>query len=105
VNPIITEKGYQNAPFWDMSQPSGAGAMYSTTEDLYKLDRVLQTDKVLTENSKQAMFSPFARMGLKEPKEYYGYGWCIDTHFGRDRQMHYGSIDGFRAIISRYPTK
>jgi CubicO group peptidase (beta-lactamase class C family) len=102
---IITETGYQNAPFWDMSQPSGAGAMYSTTEDLYKLDRVLYTDKVLTENSKQAMFLPSARMGLKEPKEYYGYGWCIDTHFGHDRQMHYGSIDGFRAIISRYPAE
>lgn len=102
---IITETGYQNAPFWDMSQPNGAGAMYSTTEDLYKLDRVLYTEKVLNENSKQAMFSPIARMGLREPKEYYGYGWCIDTHFGRDRQMHYGAIDGFRAIVSRYPAE
>jgi CubicO group peptidase (beta-lactamase class C family) len=102
---VITETGYQNAPFWDMSQPSGAGAMYSTTEDLYKLDRVLYTEKVLNGNSQQAMFSPTARMGLREPKEYYGYGWCIDTHFGRNRQMHYGAIDGFRAIISRYPSE
>jgi CubicO group peptidase (beta-lactamase class C family) len=102
---IITETGYQNAPFWDMSQPSGAGAMYSTTEDLYKLDRILYTEKVLNGNSKQAMFSPTARMGLREPKEYYGYGWCIDTHFGRNRQMHYGAIDGFRAIVSRYPSE
>jgi CubicO group peptidase (beta-lactamase class C family) len=102
---IITETGYQNAPFWDMSQPSGAGAMYSTNEDLYKLDRILYTDKLLNENSKQVMFSPAVRMGLKEPKEYYGYGWCIDTHFERDRQMHYGAIDGFRAIVSRYPAE
>jgi CubicO group peptidase (beta-lactamase class C family) len=102
---VITETGYQNAPFWDMSQPSGAGAMYSTTEDLYKLDRVLYTEKVLNENSKQTMFSTTVRMGLREPKEYYGYGWGIDTRFGRDRQMHYGAIDGFRAIISRYPSE
>jgi CubicO group peptidase (beta-lactamase class C family) len=102
---IITETGYQNAPFWDMSQPSGAGAMYSTTEDLYKLDRVLHTDKLLNENSKQVMFSPTVRMGLGEPKDYYGYGWAIDSHFGRDRQRHYGSIYGFRAIISRYPAE
>jgi CubicO group peptidase (beta-lactamase class C family) len=102
---VITETGYQNAPFLDMSQPSGAGAMYSTTEDFYKLDRVLYTEKMLDEHSRNTMFSPIARMGSREPKEYYGYGWCIDTHFGRDRQMHYGAIPGFRAIISRYPSE
>jgi hypothetical protein len=51
------------------------------------------------------MFSPIVRMGLREPREYYGYGWYIDTHCERDRQMHYGAIQGFRAILSRYPSE
>jgi CubicO group peptidase (beta-lactamase class C family) len=102
---IKTETGYENAPFCDMSQPSGAGAMYSTIEDLYKWDRALYTDKVLNEHSRNAMFSPIVRIGSKEPKTYYGYGWEIDCHHGRDRQIHDGEIDGFRAIISRYPAE
>lgn len=102
---ILTETGYQNPPFWDMSQPSGAGGLYSTTEDLYKWDQILYTEAVLKENSKNAMFSPIVRMGSSEPKGYHGYGWSIDTHFGRERQMYYGSIPGFRAILSRYPSE
>jgi CubicO group peptidase (beta-lactamase class C family) len=98
---IKTETGYENPPFWDMSQPSGAGGMYSTTEDLYKLDRALYTDQVLTEESKKQMFAPMVRMGSEQG--YHGYGWSIDTHYGRGRQMYYGAIYGFRAILSRYP--
>lgn len=102
---IKTEIGYQNVAFCDMSQPSGAGAMYSTVEDLYKWDRSLYTDKVLNENSKNMMFSSTIRVGETEPKAYYGYGWGLDTHHGRNRQIHGGAINGFRAIISRYPAE
>ena len=102
---VLTETGYRNPPFWDMSQPSGAGGMYSTTEDLYKWDQALYIDAVLNEHSRSTMFSPIVRMGSWEPKQYCGYGWCIDTHYGRDRQMWYGAIHGFRAILSRYPSE
>jgi CubicO group peptidase (beta-lactamase class C family) len=100
---ILTETGYQNPPFWDMSQPSGAGGMYSTTEDLYKFDRALYTDVVLNEDSKKLMFAPIVRMGSEQG--YHGYGWSIDTNCGRDRQMYYGAIHGFRAILSRYSSE
>jgi CubicO group peptidase (beta-lactamase class C family) len=49
----ITENGFQNALFWDQSQEAGAGAMYSTTEDLYKWERSLYTDAVLSQASKR----------------------------------------------------
>ena len=102
---IKTETGYQNAAFCDMSQPSGAGAMYSTIEDLYKWDCSLYTDKVLNEDSRNMMFSSTVRVGETEPKAYYGYGWDIGTHYGRNRQIHDGEIDGFCAIFSRYPAE
>jgi CubicO group peptidase (beta-lactamase class C family) len=100
---IKTSTGYQNPPFWDMSQPSGAGGLYSTTEDLYKWDQTLYTEAVLNESSKSTMFSPIVQMGSLEG--FHGYGWCMDIHFGRDRQMYYGSIPGFRAILCRYPSE
>ncbi|GAA6623471.1 serine hydrolase [Scytonema sp. NUACC26] len=101
----ITETGYQNASFWDQSQGSGAGAMYSTTEDLYKWERSFYTDAVLNEVSKKAMFASTILTSSSGSKSYYGYGWYIDTYCGRDRHFHAGGFSGFRAIIARYPSE
>jgi len=101
----ITENGFQNAAFWEQSQGAGAGAMYSTTEDLYKWERSFYTNAVLSETSKNAMFSPTIMANLSNSKAYYGYGWYIDTHCGRDRHVHTGGFSGFRAIIARYPSE
>jgi CubicO group peptidase (beta-lactamase class C family) len=102
---LLTETGYRNPPFWHMSQPSGAGGMYSTTGDLYKWDQALYGDTVLSEQSRNTMVLPLVRMGTWEPKQYCGYGWLVDTRYGRDRQMWYGAINGFRAVLSRYPSE
>lgn len=99
----ITENGFQNAAFWDQSQGAGAGAMYSTTEDLYKWERSFYTNLVLSEASKNAMFAPTVIADFAGSKGYYGYGWYIDTHCGRDRHVHAGGFSGFRAILARYP--
>ena len=60
-----------NTDYLDMTQPYAAGSLYSTVEDLYKWDQALYTEKVLSEASKQRMFTP----GLSD----YGYGWEIGT--------------------------
>jgi CubicO group peptidase (beta-lactamase class C family) len=101
----LTENGFQHAAFWDQSQGAGAGAMYSTTEDLYKWERSFYTNAVLSETSKNAMFAPTIIADLSGSKGYYGYGWYIDTHCGRDRHVHAGGFSGFRAIIARYPSE
>lgn len=95
---------YLNAAFLDMSIPSGAGALYSTVEDLYKWEQALYTDAILSQHSRTAMFAPTIVVDPEETqKTYYGYGWLIDTHEGRDRLFHDGGINGFSAILSRYP--
>jgi CubicO group peptidase (beta-lactamase class C family) len=84
-----------NAPYIDMSVPSGAGALYSTVEDLYLWDRALYTEKLVGKSSLEKIFSPF--------KEDYGYGWVIKPVEGRKRIWHNGGIEGFLAEISRFP--
>lgn len=101
----ITENQFQNAAFWDQSQGAGAGAMYSTTEDLYKWERSFYTDALLSKASKNAMFASTIMARLSASKSHYGYGWYIDTHYGRDRHVHAGGFSGFRAIIARYPSE
>lgn len=97
--------GYVNAPYLDMSLPYAAGSLYSTAEDLYKWDRALYTDEILSEESKQLMFSPHMAMGNSD----YGYGWSLDKMpVGKTRdsvaiQVHGGGINGFNTLIVRVP--
>ena len=59
-------EGYRNADFLDMSLPHAAGSLYSTLGDLYRWDRSLYTEKMLTKKSLETMFTPV--------KNDYGYG-------------------------------
>lgn len=96
--------GYDNNPgevvvskFIDMSIPFSAGAMYSTVEDLYKWDRALYTDKLISAKSKQKIFTPFLNN--------YGYGWNIVKAKTMDAEktihIHSGGINGFSTNIMR----
>ena len=90
----LTKEGLVNAPYVDMSMPHAGGALYSTIEDLFLWDRALYTEKILKKSSLEKMFTPF--------KGNYGYGWRIDSIFGRKRIHHGGSIFGFQTHIARY---
>lgn len=86
--------GFHNADYIDMSLPYAAGSLYSTARDLYRWDRALYTDKVLTKASKEKMWTPV--------KNNYGYGWGINTR-GHKQYSHGGGINGFSTFIARYP--
>ncbi len=98
-----TPDGYRNCDFVDMSTPYAAGALYSTVEDLFKWDQALYTDKILSEKSRQKIFTGYfdASPGVK-----YGYGWVI-TYFktgDNDSTLiadHGGGIYGFNTRIRR----
>ena len=97
--------GYSNAPYLDMSLPYAAGSLYSTAEDLYKWDRALYEDQVLSTESKELMFSPHMATGNSS----YGYGWSLDTvavgesHDSIPIMVHGGGINGFNTLIVRFP--
>lgn len=100
-----TGNGYANAPYLDMSLPYAAGSLYSTVEDMYKWDRALNTDKVLSEESRKLMFTPQIPAGSSQ----YSYGWMIDkmpvgkTRDSVDMVGHGGGINGFNTLIVRFP--
>jgi CubicO group peptidase (beta-lactamase class C family) len=104
---IILEKrasGYQkinfqyvNAMFVDMSIPNAAEGMYSTVDDLYKWDRALNSETILSKKAKKKMFNQ-NRLGN------YGYGWFIKNIQNNingsetTKVYHTGEVSGFTSL-------
>lgn len=97
--------GFVESPYIDMSVPFSAGALYSTTLDLYRWDQSLTTNKLVSENSLEAMFHPYvaAPDKLAPPGTHYGFGWFISTVFGRTEIWHEGGISGFTSFNGWFP--
>jgi CubicO group peptidase (beta-lactamase class C family) len=96
----MTPGGPQQAIDTESSWASGAGALYSTVEDLFRWDRALSSGNMLQESSMEAMFEPWAETGQGFS---YGYGWELGQMAGRPSQMHAGTIFGFGSFFSRFP--
>ena len=58
----------------DMSWAYAAAGLYSTVEDLYKWDRALNTEKVLSKESIDDMFTSFFS---QDTGAQFGYGWIL----------------------------
>lgn len=90
----------EDDPYFYMPNAMGAGDMYSTAGDLYKWDRALYTDKLLPEEYKKQMWTPFL--------EGYGYGWVILNANGAGAAdsstmiWHTGGINGFNTMFARF---
>jgi len=98
---IFRAKGYAkkgkktvNADHISMDWPFSAGVLYSTLDDLYKWDRSLYENKILSEASRKKMFTP--------GKSNYGYGIIIDSMENHLRIWHNGGIPGFSTNLSRF---
>ena len=83
-----------NADYISMEWPYSAGVLYSTLGDMYKWDRALYGNKVLSDESRKKMFTP--------GKSNYGYGVIIDSLEKHLRIWHNGGIPGFSANFSRF---
>jgi CubicO group peptidase (beta-lactamase class C family) len=95
-----TPRGYETAPYLDMSIPYAAGSLYSTVEDLYLWDQALYGEKLLSAKSKELMFKP----NLNN----YGYGFVImnatlapPTKLAVPVIRHGGGINGFNTTLLR----
>lgn len=85
----IIQADYLYVPF-----TNGAGSIYSTVNDMYKWDRALYTEKLITRKSLEKMFTPY--------KDTYAYGWFVREAFGRKLIEHRGGINGFLTMIQRF---
>jgi CubicO group peptidase (beta-lactamase class C family) len=87
------------ADYIDASVPYAAGALYSTVGDLLLWDQALYTEKLVSQELLDTMFTPFA----SNPLGGYGYGWFISERHNRLVVRHGGGGDGYVGIIERYP--
>ena len=87
--------GPVNAEYVHMSVPHGAGALYSTTQDLLKWQLALYGGKVLKPESLAKMTTPF--------KDDYAFGLIVRTIDGRKQMWHNGGIQGFNSSMAWYP--
>ena len=87
-------KEIENAEFIDMTVPGGAGALYSTVEDLYLWDRALYTEKLVKKPTLEKVYTPF--------KSNYSWGWRVGEQYGHKLVGHGGGIDGFNTTIVRF---
>ena len=86
--------GYEKAPYLDWSNKTGNGSLYSTVDDLYRFDRLLNADTLLKSTTRQKYFVEGA--GNR-------YGWYIRTRFGRRLMAAKGHSPGFTAELDRFP--
>ena len=98
--------GFVNAEYLDMTLPYAAGSMYSTVEDLYRWDRSLYTEKLLSGRFRDRLFEP----AIQTPGGgSYAYGWGLrNRQFGSMKDSvivisHGGGINGFNTLIVRVP--
>lgn len=74
-----------------------AGAMYSTTGDLYKWAQSIAAGEILTNDSWKDAFT--ARL------DHYGLGWWIDSLFGKKYIAHSGGRLGYMSNLAYYPAE
>ncbi len=82
-----------NTRYFDVRNAIGAGNIVSTTYDLYLWDQALYTDKILSDESKRKIYTPFLAN--------YGYGWSIVKADSITIYSHGGGINGFSSFITR----
>jgi CubicO group peptidase (beta-lactamase class C family) len=86
--------GYEKAPALDWSNKTGNGSLYSTVDDLYRFDRVLNTDTLLKSTTRQKYFVEGA--GNR-------YGWYMRKRLGHRLMAAKGRSPGFTAELDRFP--
>ena len=95
-----TEKEWPGAaPYMHLK---GNGGILSTTEDLFKWDRALVGDTILSKEAKKKYFFPVLRAD-ETGKSHYGYGWDVTkTDRNTTRIWHNGSNGVFYADFYRF---
>ena len=92
---VLNAHDTMKAPIVDSSISFSAGAIYSTTGDLYRWSQALENNSILSASEQNEAYT--------RVKNNYGYGWEIDSIDGKRRLAHDGGIPGYITIISRVP--
>ncbi len=94
--------GFSSGDFRDQSNTMGAGDVYSTIEDMFKLHLGIQNNTLLNVQLTNEMFTP----GMRPAR--YGYGWFNQKFRYTDTDSaaanyHLGMMEGFISFFLRIP--
>ena len=89
----LSENGLSNADFFDMSLFFACGCLYSTVEDLYKWNKALDEEIVISKKSVEDMLTPY----VSDEALRYGYGWYLTE----ESAYHNGITYGFKSKVWR----
>ncbi|MBI1192369.1 MAG: serine hydrolase [Bacteroidetes bacterium] len=99
---------YVRAQDWDMSWVAGAGAISSTTEDLFRWNEAVFGGKVLNADLLREAHTP-AKLNNGQQAEAlgssYGFGWMPDENRGLAMIGHTGGLHGFSSDLTRLPAQ
>lgn len=86
---------------YDLTDVFSAGAVVSTVGDLARWNEALNSERLLSKESKNLMWSPAILNSGKVTN--YGFGWFLETTEGHRNVGHGGSTSGFSATLQRFP--
>lgn len=86
-------EGY-NAKIFHPSFGYSSGGLHSTVMDLYKYDRALAHNQLISKESFDLMTTPYSQIGNKD----YGYGWYVDMYM-EDTISHPGNLIGWHSML------
>jgi CubicO group peptidase (beta-lactamase class C family) len=97
--------GIVNASCTDVSLKYAAGGLYSTVGDLYKWDQALYTDRLVSKDTLNTIFTTTVSIDSSQwpAGAAYGNGWFISQQSGHNVIWHSGFVYGFVSQINRYP--
>ncbi|HEX2855770.1 MAG TPA: serine hydrolase domain-containing protein [Opitutaceae bacterium] len=72
----------------------GAGSLYTTARDLWRFDRALAAEKILSRKMQDVMLT-------QQVKGRFGYGWFLSEQGGRYFPWHKGDFRGHAAMFVR----
>jgi CubicO group peptidase (beta-lactamase class C family) len=85
---VLNDSVQQPSAITDSTVPFAAGAIYSTVTDMYKWYNGLRENKIINANS-------FTKAITASALHNYGFGWQIDSVYGKEIISHSGAITGF----------
>ncbi len=99
---------YENGKIYkvvSLDRSAGAGALYSTLEDLFKWNEAVFNNNIIRAADLNLAFTPVQATD-GSPGKYglnYGYGWFISELSGLKHIHHGGAIDGYECTLDRFP--
>jgi CubicO group peptidase (beta-lactamase class C family) len=110
VNDAVVEnraRGYQssgrNADYINMTVPFAAGALYSTTGDLFKWVRGLVGGQIISTDTLEASFDAGVPIPPESSGVRYAYGLALSEFEGHQAIWHDGGINGFVTSLAYLP--